>query len=163
MPFSLRIERALDIPTTQSIAYGPVPMVAKSNETTFRQFSFYRDFTLSGDLARAVTSTGPMSFTANGLPLVPLYINNTDRYPAYFRRVEPNIVFARIDSGVPNRARSDSVTFLDALWRNAPFASQALFVAAVTRTADEWVAAGLMTSAQRNTVISTATRARLPS
>ncbi|MEV0612525.1 beta-L-arabinofuranosidase domain-containing protein [Nonomuraea sp. NPDC050404] len=163
MPFSLRIERALDVPTTQSIAYGPVPMVFKSNQTTFRQFSFYRDFTLSGDLARAVTATGPMSFTAGGLPLVPLYINNTDRYHAYFRRVEPTIVFGRIDSGVPNRARADAVTFLDAVWRNAPFANQDRFVSTVTSVAGEWVTAGLMTSAQRDTVVSTAIRARLPS
>ncbi|MEV6035753.1 beta-L-arabinofuranosidase domain-containing protein [Nonomuraea sp. NPDC052116] len=163
MPFSLRIEKALDIPTIQSIAYGPVPMVAKSSQTTYRQFSFYRDFTLSGDLARAVTSTGPMSFTANGLPLVPLYINNTDRYHAYFRRVEATIVFGRIDSGVPNRERADSVTFLDAVWKNAPFASQGAFVSTVTRTAEEWVTAGLMTSAQKDTVVSTATQARLPS
>ncbi|MDX3105337.1 glycoside hydrolase family 127 protein [Nonomuraea angiospora] len=163
MPFSLRIEKALDSPTTQSIAYGPVPMVAKSDQTTYRQFSFYKDFTLSGDLARAVTSTGPMSFTANGLPLVPLYLNNTDRYHAYFRRVEPTVVFGRIDSGVPNRERADSVTFLDAVWKNAPFANQGQFVSTVTRTAEEWVAAGLMTSAQKDTVVSTATRARLPS
>ncbi|GAB1819608.1 beta-L-arabinofuranosidase domain-containing protein [Herbidospora sp. RD11066] len=161
MPFSLRIEKALDVPTTQSIAYGPVPMVAKSTETTMRQFSFYRDFTLSGDLARAVTSTGTMSFTANGLPLVPLYINNTDRYHAYFRRVETNIVFARIDSGVANRARADGVTFLDALWSKAPFANKSQFVSAVTSTANEWVTAGLMTSAQRTTVISTANQAQM--
>ncbi len=128
-------------------------MVAKSTQTTFRQLSFYKDFTLSGDLARAVTSTGPMTFTANGLPLVPLYINNTDRYHAYFRRVEPTIVFGRIDSGVPNREQADSVTFLDAVWKNAPFANQGQFVSTVTRTAEEWVTAGLMTWAQKDTVV----------
>lgn len=58
--------------------------------------------------------------------------------------------------------RADGVTFLDAVWGNAPFANQGQFVSTVTRTAEEWVAAGLMTSAQKDTVVSTATRARLP-
>ncbi|SDH12905.1 beta-L-arabinofuranosidase domain-containing protein [Nonomuraea jiangxiensis] len=162
MPFTLRIEKALDIPTTQSIAYGPVPMVAKSDETTFREFSFYKDFTLSGDLTRAVTQTAPMTFTAGGLPLVPLYINNTDRYHAYFHRVEPTIVFGRIDSGVPNTARPDSVSFLDAVWARAPFKDQGRFVSTVGHTADEWVAAGLMTRAQKVAVVTAAAKARLP-
>ena len=52
MPFTLRVEKALDIPTAQSIAYGPVPMVAASNADHLPEFSFYKDFTLSGDLAR---------------------------------------------------------------------------------------------------------------
>ncbi|MEV0381640.1 beta-L-arabinofuranosidase domain-containing protein [Nonomuraea sp. NPDC050643] len=161
MPFSLRVERALDIPTTQSIAYGPVPMVAKSDETTFREFSFYQDFTLSGDLAQAMTSTAPMTFTTHGLPLVPFYVGDTDRYHAYFHRVEPRIVFGTMDSGVPNRARTDSVTFLDAVWALAPFADQARFVSAVSRTADDWMRAGLLSLAERNAVMSAASRARL--
>ncbi|MFI7616608.1 beta-L-arabinofuranosidase domain-containing protein [Nonomuraea terrae] len=161
MPFSLRIEKALDIPTTQSIAYGPVPMVAKSDETTFREFSFYRDFTLSGDLADAVTSTGPMTFTTHGLPLVPLYINDTDRYHAYFHRVEPKIVFGKSDSGVPNRAREDSVTFLDVVWAEAPFENQGRFRSTVARTAETWVGAGLMTPAEKDAVVSAAAKARL--
>ncbi|MGP3963839.1 beta-L-arabinofuranosidase domain-containing protein [Nonomuraea sp. 3N208] len=161
MPFSLRVEKALDIPTTQSIAYGPVPMVAKSNETTFREFSFYKDFTLSGDLAQTMTSTSPMTFTTHGLPLVPFYIGDTDRYHAYFHRVEPKIVFGKVDSGVPNYARADSVTFLDAVWAKAPFDNQGGFVSAVARTADDWIGAGLMTSAEKNAVVSAAARARL--
>ncbi|MEU8148116.1 beta-L-arabinofuranosidase domain-containing protein [Nonomuraea sp. NPDC048901] len=161
MPFSLRVEKALDVPTTQSIAYGPVPMVAKSDETTFRDFSFFKDFTLSGDLAQTMTSTAPMTFTTHGLPLVPFYSGDTDRYHAYFHRVEPKIVFGKVDSGVPNYARADSATFLDALWAMAPFDNQGCFVSAVTRTADDWIRAGLMTTAEKNAVVSAATKARL--
>ncbi|WP_200824189.1 beta-L-arabinofuranosidase domain-containing protein [Nonomuraea solani] len=161
MPFSLRVEKALDIPTTQSIAYGPVPMVAKSNETTFREFSFYKDFTLAGDLARTMTSTAPMTFTTHGLPLVPFYLGDTDRYHAYFHRVEPKIVFGTADSGVPNSARADSMTYLDAVWALAPFEHQRAFLAAVSNTADEWVRAGLMTAAEKSAVVAAALKARL--
>ncbi|WP_043625498.1 beta-L-arabinofuranosidase domain-containing protein [Nonomuraea candida] len=162
MPYSLRVEKALDVPTTQSIAYGPVPMVAKSDETTYREFSFSRDLPLSGDLAKAMTATGPMAFTTHGLPLVPFYLGDTDRYHAYFHRAEPVIAFGTADSGVPNRARADGVTFLDALWARAPFRGRGAFVAAVARTADEWVRAGLMTAAERRAVLSAALKARLP-
>ncbi|MFG1707856.1 beta-L-arabinofuranosidase domain-containing protein [Nonomuraea sp. M3C6] len=161
MPFSLRVEKALDIPTTQSIAYGPVPLVAKSTETTFREFSFYKDLTLSGDLAAAITPTAPMAFTTNGLPVVPFYISDTERYHAYFHRVEPKIVFGKVDSGVPNSARADSVTFLDAVWAKAPFENQGRFVSTVARTAEEWVGAGLMTAAEKEVVVSAAARAKL--
>ncbi len=40
MPFTLRAEKALDAPSIQSLAYGPVPMVALSDETSYRGFSF---------------------------------------------------------------------------------------------------------------------------
>jgi DUF1680 family protein len=161
MPFSLRVEKALDIPTTQSIAYGPVPMVAASDETTFREFSFYKDFTLSGDLTHAITPTTPMNFTTNGLPLVPLYVNDTKRYHAYFHRVEPDIVFGTVNSGVPNRQRDDSVSFLDAVWAHAPFANRGRFQSAVARTADEWVQGGLLSPDERQKVVSAAARAKL--
>jgi uncharacterized protein len=161
MPFTLRVEKALDIPTTQSLAYGPVPLVAASDETTFREFSFYKDFTLDGDLTHAITPTTPMNFTTNGLPLVPLYINDTKRYHAYFHRIEPKIVFGKVDSGVTNSARGDGVTFLDAVWAEAPFANRGLFQSTVAGTAEDWVGAGLMTAEEKDTVVSAAARAKL--
>lgn len=48
-PYRLRIERALDDPAVQSVFYGPVLLVARSQEAQFREFSFYKDFTLRGD------------------------------------------------------------------------------------------------------------------
>ncbi|WP_307556579.1 beta-L-arabinofuranosidase domain-containing protein [Streptosporangium lutulentum] len=161
MPFTLRVEKALDIPTTQSIAYGPVPLAAASDETTYREFSLYKDFTLSGDLTDAITSTAPMRFTTNGLPLIPLYVNDTNRYHAYFHRVEPTIVFGTVDSGVPNHERDDAVTFLDAVWAKAPFDNRERFRSTVDRTAGEWVRAGLMTPDERKKVVSAAAQAKL--
>ena len=34
-------------------------------------------------------------------------------------------MFGSIDSGVPNRSRDDGLTFLDMVWDEAPFISQA--------------------------------------
>ncbi|MBX6381896.1 MAG: glycoside hydrolase family 127 protein [Microbispora sp.] len=161
MPFSLRAEKALDVPSIQSLAYGPVPMVALSDERTYREFSFYKDLGLDGDLAGAMTPTSPMTFTTHGLSLVPFYIGDTRRYHAYFRRQEPEIVFGKVDSGVPNRAKDDGTTFLDAVWEQAPFANRGRFQSAVAHVADEWVAAGLLSPAEKGRVVSAAARAKL--
>jgi DUF1680 family protein len=82
-PFSLRVEKTLDQPrVTQSIAYGPVPMVALSNATT------YQALTLDADLTASIApAADPMTFTTNGLTLRPFYIDDTTRYHAYFHRV----------------------------------------------------------------------------
>ncbi|WP_234386989.1 glycoside hydrolase family 127 protein [Streptomyces scabiei] len=53
-PYRLRVERALDDPTVQSVFFGPLQLVARSQEAGFRSLSFYKDFTLRGDLADAV-------------------------------------------------------------------------------------------------------------
>lgn len=45
-PYRLRVERAPDDPSVQSVFHGPVLLVAQSPEQGFRAFSFYRDFTL---------------------------------------------------------------------------------------------------------------------
>ncbi|WP_214411901.1 beta-L-arabinofuranosidase domain-containing protein [Sphaerisporangium fuscum] len=162
MPFSLRVEKALDVPSIQSIAYGPVPLVALSDETSYRDFSFYKDLGLSGDLAtKAVTATAPMTFTTHGLRLVPFYIGDTRRYHAYFQRKEPSIVFGAVDSGVPNRAQADGVTFLDAVWSKAPFTTRGRFQSTVTRTAETWLTAGLLSPAEKDRVVSAAARAKL--
>lgn len=43
----------------------------------------------------------------------------------------------------------------------APFDDQGRFVSAVTRTADDWIRAGLMASAEKMAVVSAAAKARL--
>ena len=86
-------------------------------------------------------------------------------------------MFGTIDSGVPNIKRDDGLpdydvpvqgitspghdglTFLDILWDQAPFPDQGTFVAAVTATATDFVTRGLLTSAQKNAVVSAATQA----
>jgi DUF1680 family protein len=162
MPFSLRIERALDQPQTQCIAYGPVPMALGSANTSYLDLSFYRDFTLSGDLSSAVTRTADsMTFTTNGYTLAPFFNDDTAPYHVYFHRHEPSIVFGASDSGVPNVAGADGLTFLDVLWARAPFPDDAGFLRTVRETAATWGAAGLLTRQQQGAVTAAAANARL--
>jgi uncharacterized protein len=79
----------------------------------------------------------------------------------YFHRYEPEIVFGQQDSGVPNRQQSDGLTFLDLVWAKAPFGNQGQFVRTVANMADAWVSAGLLTSAEKDSVVSAAAQADL--
>lgn len=161
-PYRLRIERALDDPTVQSVFHGPVLLVAQSPERTFRTFSFYKDFTLQGDLAAVIRPEGrPMHFTTHGLTLAPFFVTDDTRYHAYFRRSEPVVVFGTADSGVPNRARGAGPTFLDELWQQAPFATSGHFVQAVRTLADQWLSEALFTRAERDRVVAAALAADL--
>jgi DUF1680 family protein len=161
-PYRLRVERAPDDPTVQSLFHGPVLLVAQSPATALREFSFYKDLTLRGDLADVIRPEGrPLHFITHGLTLAPFHIADDTRYHAYFRRAEPVIVFGGTDSGVPNRARGDGLTFLDVLWAQAPFASSGAFVRAVRALAGTWVSAGLMSTAERDRVITAARNADL--
>ncbi|WP_425264197.1 glycoside hydrolase family 127 protein [Streptomyces caeruleatus] len=163
-PYRLRIERALDDPGVQSLFHGPVLLVARSDAAQFRVFSFYKDFTLRGDLADAIRPEGrPLHFTTHGLTLAPFHLADDARYHAYFQRAEPVVLFGTTDSGVPNRARGDGLTFLDVLWEQAPFASSGSFVAAVRALAGTWLAEGLFTSAERDRVVAAAVSADLRS
>ncbi|MFF7651553.1 glycoside hydrolase family 127 protein [Streptomyces sp. NPDC007983] len=156
-PYRLRVERALDDPAVQSLFYGPVLLVARSQETEFRSFSFYRDFTLRGDLADAIEpGDRPLHFTTHGLTLAPFHLADDAPYHAYFRRAEPVVVFGATDSGVPNRARGDGLTFLDVLWGKAPFASSGRFVRAVRALAGAWLSEGLFSRAERDEVVAAA-------
>jgi hypothetical protein len=104
-PFSLRVEKTLDQPRlTQSIAYGPVPLVALSDATDYRQF------TLDADLTRSITPAegdDPMQFTVGGLPLRPFYIDDRAPYHAYFHRVNRAPVLA----GAQSVAAGDRLEF----------------------------------------------------
>jgi hypothetical protein len=52
----------------------------------------------------------------------------------------------------------EGLTFLDALWDAAPFATHGAFVRRAEEVADAWAAAGLFTDAERVTVIEHASR-----
>ena len=78
----------------------------------------------------------------------------------YFRRDEPEIVFGSVDAGVANPAQEDGLTFLDAVWDQAPFPSHDEFVATVERTADEWSAAGHLPAGSQDTIVEAARRAK---
>jgi DUF1680 family protein len=179
MPFTFRVERALDDPAVQSIFYGPTLLAVQHDrvggdlETGLIKVSFYEHLKLDGDLGRAMKPSGaPLQFTAKGYTLAPFFVADpaasgggedkpppTAPYHVYVRRHEPAIRFGSIDSGVPNRTRDDRLTFLDVLWDGAPFATQREFAAAVDRIAAEWQKAGRFTAQERAAIVDAAARA----
>jgi uncharacterized protein len=161
-PFSLRMERTLDQPQTQCIAYGPIPLVIQDASTSYLDLSFYKAFTLSGDLSHAITpASDPMTFTTNDYTLAPFYDDDTQPYHAYFHRSEPEIVFGAVDSGVQNYAQAEGLTFLDVVWARAPFASQGQFRHVVGQVSAQWVREGLLTPGQRDSIVAAAAQANL--
>ncbi|MFT7839773.1 glycoside hydrolase family 127 protein [Saccharothrix sp. BKS2] len=185
MPFSLRVERAVDRPDTQAVFWGPLllQVLGDPGGGAFPELSLYRHLKRDGDYARAaitadaVTAAGDPTFRAGGLTLRPYHIGDGRAASSYFRRVEPTVVFGSVDTGVPNRKRDDGLprydvpvegvpspgtdgpTFLDLLWDRAPFADHPRFVAAVTALADAFAAAGAFTRAERDEVVTKAAAA----
>jgi DUF1680 family protein len=162
LPFPVRVEKALDNQTIQSVFHGPVLLTALSTQTSFRNVSLYRFLGLAGDLARAFQPSGPPStFTSNGYTFRPLYIGDTQAHHPYVRRSEPTVVFGSQSSGVPNRSQSNGTTFLDAVWAQAPFPSRTAFVQAVQTTGTAWVNQGIYSSSERNAIVTAAQNANL--
>jgi DUF1680 family protein len=161
MPFSLRVERALDDPTVQSLCYGPLVLPALNNSRTWRTFSFYRHLKLDGDLGAAVTPLAePNFFSTHDHTLRPLYIGINDAHHVYFRRVEPTVVFGPVESGVSNETvDDDGLSFLDRVWEAAPFANHGRFLRQVREVSGEWEARGRFTREDRRAVIDAAERA----
>lgn len=185
MPFGIRIERALDRPDTQSLMWGPIVLQIvgnpnHGNETgAFWELTLYKHLRLDGDYSRAAitqsetTSAGDTLFsTADGnLTLRPYYIADAQQVSSYFRRVEPEVVFGSLSTGVPNHKRDDGLpnydvpvegiespgtdgpTFLDLVWDQAPFADHSAFIETVSETADEFVAAGVYTAEERDVIV----------
>jgi DUF1680 family protein len=172
MPLRFHVERSIDNPAIQSIFYGPTLLavqaaaVGNNLESGLIPVSLFKSLKLDGDLSRALTPAGkPLHFTTNGQTLAPFYIADpepgmTRPYHLYFRRDEPSTVFGSVDSGVPNAARTDGLTFLDVLWDEAPFASHAQFIRAVERVSADWRSRGLFTEAQRGAILQAAEKAR---
>ncbi|MEE6306307.1 beta-L-arabinofuranosidase domain-containing protein [Plantactinospora veratri] len=156
IPFVLRLEKALDDRDVQAIFNGPVLLPALGTGSSLKEFSLYRHFTLTGDLSRAVVPAGDGTFTTNEHTLRPLYVGDTQAQHVYFRRSEPAIVFGSHDSGVPNRKRPDGTSFLDEVWAAAPFRNHSQFMTKVSRTATEWVQAGLITRDERWDIVTAA-------
>ncbi|MFC0111693.1 beta-L-arabinofuranosidase domain-containing protein [Kibdelosporangium aridum] len=161
MPFSLRIERALDDPAVQSLCYGPLVLPALNNSRTWRTFSFYKHLKLDGDLGAAVSPLGqPNFFSTHDHTLRPLYIGINDAHHIYFKRVEPTVVFGSVDSGVSNETVDDEgFSFLDRVWQAAPFTNYGRFVHQVRKVSGEWQARGRFTRHDREAVIIAAERA----
>ncbi|MGJ7440644.1 beta-L-arabinofuranosidase domain-containing protein [Aquipuribacter sp. MA13-6] len=185
MPFSVRVERAPDRPDTQSIFWGPLlmPLLGQRPGGAFHELTLYPSLKLDGDYGRAVTDAGTSPagdplLAVGDLRLRPWYVGDTQAHSAYFRRVEPRVVFGAVDTGVPNRRRddglpdydvpvtgvelpgSDGLTFLDVVWQGAPFLRHATFVSRVRSTAEEFLAAGLLSEDERDAVVRGAARAQ---
>jgi hypothetical protein len=171
MPFSVWTERAIDDASVQSIFYGPTLLVLQAGpvgddlESGLIGVSFYRDVKLDGDLAPAMSpDDGPLHFTSNGYGLVPFFVadpqeGDTRPYHTYVRRNEPRVVFGSVDAGVENPARESGLTFLDAVWDEAPFAGHEEFVNVVRRVAREWQGEGLLTESAERAIVGAAERA----
>lgn len=179
MPFSLRIERAIDRPDTQSVFYGPLllPITGDPGQGSYRELTLYKHLKLDGDYGPAFVASGTNTFTVNGWTLRPQYVGDTQPQSAYFRRVEPEVVFGSVATGVPNAKRDDNLpnydvpvtgivspgddglTFLDAVWDNAPFDNRGRFVSTVEHVAQQWQHLGLFTAAQAETVTDAAKQA----
>ncbi|MEU5636816.1 beta-L-arabinofuranosidase domain-containing protein [Streptomyces rishiriensis] len=160
-PFRLRVEKALDDPSLQTLFYGPFHLVARDSATAYLEFGLYRNAALSGDLlpSLAPVSGEPLHFTLDGTGFAPFFEGSEDPTHAYVRRVEPRIVFGNLDSGVANPAKADGVTLLDEVWAAAPFSGKPALVARVRGTVDAWVADGLLDAADGERAVDTARRA----
>jgi uncharacterized protein len=146
---------------------------------SYRELTLYRDLKRDGDYSRAaITPVDGRDFTTHGLTLRPHYVGDTLPHSPYFRRVEPEIVFGSIATGVPNHKRNDGLpeydvpveripspgtdglTFLDVVWDEAPFATHGDFVETVRRTARDFGEAGLLTGEEKRRIVAAAVRAR---
>ncbi|TDC39374.1 glycosylase [Micromonospora sp. 15K316] len=166
MPLRFRVEKALNDKSVQSILYGPTLMVVRDGTPSYREFSFYADLKLDGDLAAAIApTTVPMHFTTHGYTLAPYY--EADPVPGqfnafhpYVKRVEPEVVFGSQATGVPNDALRDDEgeTFLDRVWDAAPFRTHGHFVQRVAQVSGEWLRAGRHTEPQRKAILVAAAR-----
>lgn len=158
MPFRLRVEQALDDPSLQTLFYGPFNLVARDPSTQYLEFGLYRNAALSGDLLPSLTpvSGKPLHFTLDGTEFAPFFEGTEDPAHAYVRRTEPRVVFGNSDSGVANPAKADGTTLLDEVWAAAPFRGKPALVTRVRTVVDAWVAAGLLTQADGETVVRTA-------
>ncbi|WP_369167144.1 beta-L-arabinofuranosidase domain-containing protein [Streptomyces sp. R28] len=161
LPFRLRVEKALDDPSLQTLFYGPVNLVARNSSTDYLQLGLYRNAGLSGDLLPSLTpvSGKPLHYTLGGTEFAPFFEGTEDPTHAYFRRSEPRVILGTTDSGVANPAKSDGTTLLDEIWAGAPFSGKGALVSRVRSTVNAWVTAGLLSQADGRTVLRTAERA----
>ncbi|WP_327312917.1 beta-L-arabinofuranosidase domain-containing protein [Streptomyces sp. NBC_01235] len=157
-PFRLRVEKALDDPSLQTLFHGPFNLVARNSATTYLEFGLYRNAALSGDLlpSLAPVSGKPLHFTLDGTEFAPFFEGTEDPTHAYVRRAEPWVVFGNSDSGVANPAKPDGTTLLDEVWAGAPFRGKSALVARVRTVVDAWVTAGLLAQADGEKVVRTA-------
>ncbi|QRK11371.1 glycoside hydrolase family 127 protein [Archangium violaceum] len=163
MPFSFRVEATPDDPDLRAVFYGPIHLVARAASTTTLSFSLDRLTRLSGDLVDAFAPVAgkALHFTVGDTEFVPFLEGTTDPFHSYVKNVTPTVVFAGLDSGVGNVRGADGLRLLDAVWRNAPFASKGDWVEHVRQTSAAWLAGGFISNADHQKLLTTAGRARV--
>ncbi|MFJ3802933.1 beta-L-arabinofuranosidase domain-containing protein [Streptomyces sp. NPDC090088] len=161
VPFRLRVEKALDDPSVQTLFYGPVNLVGRSPATEYLELGLYRNAGLSGDLLPSLSPVAgtPLHFTLDGTEFAPFHEGTEDPTHAYFRRAEPTVVFGGVDSGVANPVGADGRSLLDEVWAGAPFRDKGALVARVRSVVDAWVAGGLLAGADGERIVATARQA----
>ncbi len=135
VPFRLRVEKALDDPTLQTLFHDPVNLVARNSATSYMPFGLYANAALSGDL---LPTLSPVS----GKPLAR----------------SPRSSSAGSTQAWPTPCGPTALHFRRDLGR-APFATKNALVARVRSTVDAWVAAGSLTRADGRSVVNTAQQA----
>ncbi|MFK4064429.1 beta-L-arabinofuranosidase domain-containing protein [Streptomyces sp. NPDC029674] len=161
VPFRLRTEQAPDDPRVQTLFHGPVALAARDARKELLRMGLHRNTALSGDLLPTFTPVPgrPLHFALGEIEFAPFAEGTEHPTHVYFRRDEPRVVFGGLDSGVANPARTGGRTLLDEVWAAAPFRDKGALVAHVGATTKKWVADGLLSAADRTTVIGTARRA----
>ncbi|WP_454855602.1 glycoside hydrolase family 127 protein [Promicromonospora soli] len=168
MPLTLREVPAPDDTSLVTLELGPTVLLARSAATTWLQVAAATWRRLDGTLDAPLTPADGGTWRLGDLVLEPAWSGSDARYHMYLRRSDARIGFAgpgtgllAADSGVPNVARQDGSTFLDALWSDGGFASRAGFLQAVLRTTREFVGLGLLSAAEAEAVLGAAVRSRV--
>ena len=184
MPFNVSIQPTLDRPDTQSIMWGPILFQLIGVPTAssgYHELSLFKYLKLDGDYTRAAmtrttTDNNDSIFTIadTNLTARPYYISDTQPASAYFRRVEPDVVFGSVKARVPNHKQNkglpnydvpvqgvdspgtDGPTFLDLVWDKAPFNSQADFESRVELVARSFVCAGIYSKDEQKQIVKAA-------
>lgn len=158
IPLAVRVESAVDRPDIQALMYGPVVLTATSSSTSYLKVSLADRLDLGGNVSRGISKTPANVFAIGSLSYEPAYNGRDVAYHMYFQRNEPTVTFAGQNSGVANPKRSGK-TLLDEVWARAPFADRSAFLDAVGEVSSEYVAAGLLTSRNRQKILLAAGRA----
>ncbi|WP_169581971.1 MULTISPECIES: beta-L-arabinofuranosidase domain-containing protein [Microbacterium] len=162
IPLTVRVESAVDRADIQALMYGPVVLTATSASTSYLKVSLADRLDLGGDVSRGISKTPANVFAIGSLSYEPAYNGRDVAYHMYFQRNEPTVTFAGQSSGVANPKRSGK-TLLDEVWARAPFADRSAFLDAVGEVSSEYVAAGLLTSRNRQKILLAAGRAPIDS
>jgi DUF1680 family protein len=93
IPFPFRLERTPDDPSIAGILYGPLVLVGKSASQEYIELALEES-----DLSRSIAPAGePLTFTTNGITLVPNYMAYDIPYHAYFKVGGPEKASAAAD------------------------------------------------------------------